>query len=86
MTQGKLYAFVWRNMVAILLLVTLAGVARAQEQRHPLDPLSAQEIDLAVTILQQSGKILPGTRFGLIELHEPPKAQVKTDLANASVE
>jgi primary-amine oxidase len=62
--------------------VMLAGTARAQEQRHPLDPLSAQEIELAVTILQQSGTILPSTRLDLIELHEPPKVQVKTDLAN----
>jgi primary-amine oxidase len=85
MGRRKLCARGWRNTLGILFVVTLAGIVRAQELRHPLDQLSAQEIEQAVTILQQSGNLPPSTRFGLIELNEAPKAQVKTDLANGTM-
>jgi primary-amine oxidase len=60
------------------------GVPQTQELRHPLDPLSREEIELAVRILRQSGKVHAETRFGLIELQEPTKAQAKGDVSNGT--
>jgi len=40
---------------------------------HPLDPLSAQEIREAVTILKRSRELGETLRFVMISLHEPPK-------------
>ena len=64
------------------------SVAKAVPQaqwHHPLDALNAEEIELTARILQQSGKVHPETRFGLLELQEPPKAQVRSDLVNGTV-
>jgi primary-amine oxidase len=43
---------------------------------HPLEPLNAQEMALAVRILRESGKVTPTTRFVSVSLKEPPKALV----------
>src|SRR5262249_17903684 len=43
---------------------------------HPLDPLSAKEITTAVAVLREAGEIDAETRFALIDLDEPPKADV----------
>ncbi len=43
---------------------------------HPLEPLSAQEVQLAVKILRDSGKVTPTTRFVSVSLREPDKALV----------
>ncbi|HJZ94634.1 MAG TPA: primary-amine oxidase [Gemmataceae bacterium] len=43
---------------------------------HPLEPLSAAEVQLAVTILKDAGKVTPTTRFVSVSLKEPPKAAV----------
>jgi primary-amine oxidase len=43
---------------------------------HPLEPLSAAEVQLAVTILKDAGKVTPSTRFVSVGLKEPPKAEV----------
>jgi len=40
---------------------------------HPLDPLSADEIRAAVSILRSQGGLGPATRFVMISLAEPPK-------------
>lgn len=40
---------------------------------HPLDPLSAEEIAHAVSLLRASGKVGAGARFVKVELNEPPK-------------
>ncbi|MBV9366002.1 MAG: primary-amine oxidase [Solirubrobacterales bacterium] len=45
--------------------------------KHPLDPLSAEEIRQVVAILRRDQGVGPGWRFGMIELHEPPKAVVR---------
>ena len=42
----------------------------------PLAPLTKQEIGIAIQVLRQSGKVGPDTRFPVIALHEPPKADV----------
>jgi Cu2+-containing amine oxidase len=41
--------------------------------RHPLDPLSADEIRQAVSILRRDKGVGPRWRFGTIELREPSK-------------
>jgi primary-amine oxidase len=43
---------------------------------HPLEPLSADEVRLAVSVLRDSGKVTPTTRFVSVMLKEPPKAAV----------
>ena len=40
---------------------------------HPLEPLSKDEVTLAVTILRDAGKVMPTTRFVSLSLKEPPK-------------
>jgi primary-amine oxidase len=41
--------------------------------KHPLEPLTAQEVQLAVTILKDAGKVTPTTRFVSVSLKEPAK-------------
>ena len=43
---------------------------------HPLEPLTADEIRLTVSILKDAGKVAPTTRFISVSLKEPPKAAV----------
>lgn len=43
---------------------------------HPLEPLSAAEVQLAVTILKDAGKVTPTTRFISVSLKEPAKEVV----------
>jgi primary-amine oxidase len=43
--------------------------------RHPLDPLDAAEIRLAVEILRRERPVTPEARFVSVALHEPPKDQ-----------
>jgi len=47
--------------------------------RHPLDPLDAAEIRLAVEILRRERPVTPEARFVSVTLHEPPKDQVVPD-------
>lgn len=44
--------------------------------RHPLEPLCAAEVQQAVAILKQHGKVTPTTRFVSVALKEPAKAAV----------
>jgi primary-amine oxidase len=44
--------------------------------KHPLEPLTADEVKLAVTILKDAGKVTPTTRFVSVSLKEPAKAFV----------
>jgi primary-amine oxidase len=48
---------------------------------HPLDPLTKPEIATVVTVLKSTGKISRETRFATIYLKEPPKSQVRADIA-----
>jgi primary-amine oxidase len=43
---------------------------------HPLDPLTSEEIDTTVATLRDVGDVDPTTRFSLIDLDEPAKADV----------
>jgi primary-amine oxidase len=43
---------------------------------HPLEPLSASEVQQAVRLLRAAGKVTPTTRFVSVSLREPPKELV----------
>ena len=43
---------------------------------HPLDPLSTQEIQAACEFLKAEKQLDSGTRFAIVHLQEPPKADV----------
>ena len=45
---------------------------------HPLEPLTADEVRLAVTLLKDNRKVTPTTRFVSVSLHEPPKEAVRS--------
>ena len=65
-----------------LALLSAGAAVHAEAIRHPLDPLSSAEIERAVAVIKASGRSGSEMRFGLIELKEPPKAQVWKDLAS----
>src|SRR2546430_8539800 len=44
--------------------------------RHPLDPLSAEEIEAASALLRRERRLADTARFVFITLHEPDKATV----------
>src|SRR5256885_14819281 len=54
----------------------VAGTARAGASRHPLDPLSSDEISQAVAIFRADGRARPAMRFVSVSLHEPPKDEL----------
>ena len=56
--------------------ISLGLVSNAAEITHPLEPLTATEVQQAVAILGENGKVTPTTRFVSISLREPPKAFV----------
>ena len=44
--------------------------------KHPLEPLTADEVRLAVGLLKDAGKVTPTTRFVSVSLKEPPRVLV----------
>ena len=63
-------------------------MTRPRERRHshPLDPLSADEIRLARSIVRQLPELSGDTRFPAIRLFEPPKQIVRDFRAEQSFE
>ena len=51
------------------------------EARHPLDPLTADEIRRAVEIIRLDGRATPAMRFVSVGLQEPPKIDIALDRA-----
>jgi primary-amine oxidase len=49
--------------------------------QHPLEPLTADELRLAVSIVKDTGRVNATTRFVSVSLKEPPKAQVHNGAA-----
>src|SRR6478736_4203406 len=43
---------------------------------HPLEPLTAAEVRLAVSLLTAAGRVTPTTRFVSVSPLEPPKQRV----------
>ena len=50
-----------------------ARTAHLPPVQHPLEPLNAEEIALAVTLLRAAGKLSAHTRLSVVVLSEPPK-------------
>lgn len=71
-------SFVFRVLVLFggAIFITSASAATAQTSAHPLDALSAEEISRAIELLGTSGHVDEGTRYPLVHLREPPKADV----------
>ncbi len=62
---------------ATILAAALAFLAGTQAvPAHPLDPLTAEEINSAVAALRAAGLVDADTKFPLIDLAEPPKPVV----------
>jgi len=64
------------NVLSFALLMSIASSTAAQTPAHPLDGLTAQEVWTAYQVLQASGKVDAKTRYPLVQLKEPPKAEV----------
>src|SRR4051812_20010298 len=66
--------------LAIMAMVLTLGLAppvrAAQGPTHPLDALTASEIDRAVAILRDAKRVTDATRFPTITLLENPKSAV----------
>ena len=52
---------------------------------HPLEPLTAQEVQLAVTLLRDHSKVTPTTRFVSVSLQESPKETVQQFTGRESI-
>ena len=57
-------------------LVEIAPPKPITATRHPLEPLSSDEVRSSVALLKASGKVTPSTRFVSVSLREPDKAAV----------
>jgi primary-amine oxidase len=64
-----------RPLVVALLLAAWSAPAAAAEV-HPLDPLSAEEIARAISVIAGSGRVNRATRTAGVTLLEPEKAEV----------
>lgn len=67
-----------------LLLCSSLSFAQLLNFAHPLDPLTKEEIALTAQVLKDSGKTTAASRFSIINLHEPPKAEVANFQPGAS--
>ena len=63
--------------VVLLIVVLFQSYGVYAKAKHPLDPLSRQEIKEALSILSQEGLVNDKSRYEQITLQEPPKSFVK---------
>lgn len=70
------------RIACALLLVCARPV---QGQQHPLDSLTADEIEIASTLLTASPQFPAGAKFATIVLKEPPKSEVLAYAAGTAV-
>lgn len=78
------FSVIRHGTIGLLLAIGVAATGHAQSVRHPLDPLTAEEIERTVSILQEAGHVHSETRFALIELHEPGKDRVREALEHGN--
>ncbi len=77
-----------KRTLLLALLIFFNGqfaAVEAVQPLHPLDPLSADEITLTVSILKSASKIGPESRFPCIALHEPTKEEVSGYVPGAPI-
>jgi len=65
-----------RKALGVLLFLTATARGFAADVRHPLDPLTAEEISTTVSVLHDAGKVDDSARYPHILLAEPPKKAV----------
>ncbi|MBI3649510.1 MAG: primary-amine oxidase [Acidobacteria bacterium] len=67
-----------RQLVLLVVFFGLSanGILAASYPTHPLDPLNQEEIAATVAVLKSAGKVTDASRFPMIALQEPPKAEV----------
>ncbi len=73
--------YVWGTLRTLTLQIGLclslsAQVSSQEVVTHPLDPLSADEIRLAVAALVESGRVTPEARAHIVALADPPKSEI----------
>ena len=59
--------------------------AASERTAHPLEPLSAEELQAAVDILRRQADLAERVLFEQVTLQEPPKALVTDHCAGADV-
>lgn len=65
-----------KKLLVHLLFLMPVLVLQAQHTKHPLDPLSSEEITSAVKIIQSSAEFPHAALFSIVVLNEPPKSEV----------
>ncbi len=70
----KWLRYVWVSAIALVVITTLTlRPAPAQLPPHPLDPLTADEIQTAVAVIKATHSLSEAARFPNISLQEPDK-------------
>jgi len=69
-------AWLFLSFFAWIFIAPFAAGAEPRKARHPLDPLSREELAATVRLLQLQGKVDQQSRIPLIVLREPPKREV----------
>ncbi|MGH6636325.1 MAG: hypothetical protein ACRED0_09410, partial [Gammaproteobacteria bacterium] len=64
------------RVLLIIAFLACGSCSSRSDRAHPLDPLSAQEIEATRETLHAAGKISETSRFKFIHLKEPPKQEV----------
>jgi primary-amine oxidase len=59
-----------------LITITQTSPPASRPALHPLEPLSAQEVQRAIQAIREAGKVTPTTRFVSVALREPEKGLV----------
>ncbi|MEN9251080.1 MAG: primary-amine oxidase [Thermostichales cyanobacterium BF3_bins_165] len=59
-----------------LVLLTISGSAGSPKPLHPLDPLTAEDIETTATVIRKSQNLAADAVFVTIDLNEPDKAKV----------
>lgn len=74
--SGERRALIRRGAVLLLAALSVACHGPEPARRHPLDPLDANEMRVAQGLLRTTGLLNADRRVILLDLHEPPKADV----------
>jgi primary-amine oxidase len=76
---NKLAVALWQTVLGPMLLVSLLSgpYASAEAAAHPLDALQAEEYASAIAMLKAAKRVTDESRYPLITLQEPPKAEVR---------